>query len=149
MQKNQKGFTIIELIVVIAIIAVLATIVMINVTSYIAKGKDAAIKGNLNSLLTNGAIYYSETALGNGDYIGFKTAPSGCLATGPIYLAISNAGSTLVCGETATTGVAWCGCAQLKAETNGYCVDSTGAKVIVSGATGCSTACTDASPGCL
>ena len=39
--NKQKGFTIIELIVVIAIIAVLAAIVMVNVTKYIAQGKDA------------------------------------------------------------------------------------------------------------
>ena len=48
MQKS-KGFTIIELLVVIAIIAVLAAIVLVNVTQYINKGKDAAIKGNLTS----------------------------------------------------------------------------------------------------
>ena len=40
--NKQKGFTIIELIVVIAIIAILAAIVMVNVTQYINKGKDAA-----------------------------------------------------------------------------------------------------------
>ena len=47
--NKSKGFTIIELIVVIAIIAVLATIVLVNVTQYINRGKDAAIKGNLSS----------------------------------------------------------------------------------------------------
>ena len=46
MQKT-KGFTIIELLVVIAIIAVLASIVLVNVSNYISKGKDAAAKGNL------------------------------------------------------------------------------------------------------
>lgn len=57
MQK-QKGFTIIELIVVIAIIAVLAAIVLVNVTQYINKSKDAAAQGNLASMLTASAIYY-------------------------------------------------------------------------------------------
>ena len=45
--NKQKGFTIIELIVVIAIIAILAAIVLVNVTSYINKAKDAAIKSDL------------------------------------------------------------------------------------------------------
>ena len=57
MQK-QKGFTIIELIVVIAIIAVLAGIVLVNVTSYINKGRDASVVGNLHTMLTNGAVFF-------------------------------------------------------------------------------------------
>ncbi|MCX6721887.1 MAG: prepilin-type N-terminal cleavage/methylation domain-containing protein, partial [Candidatus Staskawiczbacteria bacterium] len=51
--NKQKGFTIIELIVVIAIIAVLAGIVLVNVTSYINKSRNAAVKGNLSTMLTN------------------------------------------------------------------------------------------------
>ena len=64
MQKS-KGFTIIELLVVVAIIAVLTGIVLVNVTSYINKGKDAAIKGNLSTVLTNSAVYYDAS----GSYI--------------------------------------------------------------------------------
>jgi prepilin-type N-terminal cleavage/methylation domain-containing protein len=65
-KKNRllTGFTIIELIVVIAIIAVLASIVLVNVTSYINKGKDAAAEGNLASLITNGAVWYDNSAGG-------------------------------------------------------------------------------------
>ena len=44
MQKNQKGFTIIELIVVIAIIALLSGIVATNVTRYITKAKESRAK---------------------------------------------------------------------------------------------------------
>jgi len=58
MQKRE-GFTIIELIVVIAIIAVLAAIVLVNVTQYINKSKDAAIKGNLRTIQAGAVIYYS------------------------------------------------------------------------------------------
>lgn len=46
MQK-QKGFTIIELIVVIAIIAVLAGIILVSVTQYNVKAKNAAIKAQM------------------------------------------------------------------------------------------------------
>ena len=68
MNKN-KGFTIIELIVVIAIIAVLAAIVLVNVTQYIAKGKDASIKGSMSSMATIAAAFYdghSSNFLANG-----------------------------------------------------------------------------------
>ncbi|MBI2053742.1 MAG: prepilin-type N-terminal cleavage/methylation domain-containing protein [Candidatus Staskawiczbacteria bacterium] len=61
MQK-QKGFTIIELIVVIAIIAVLAAIVMVNVTNYIAKSKDSATKGNMHSMVVDSIKYYDVPA---------------------------------------------------------------------------------------
>src|SRR3989344_5575752 len=129
MNKN-KGFTIIELIVVIAIIAVLAAIVLVNVTQYIAKGRDAAIKGNLSSLATNAAVYYDDTALGNGDFVGFSADTTlGCGAGGPISAAIVATGSALVCAETTTTGVDWCGCAQLRTDqTDYFCVDSAGSK---------------------
>ena len=50
--NKTKGFTIIELIVVVAIIAVLAAIVSVNVITYLNKGKDAAIKSNLETAQT-------------------------------------------------------------------------------------------------
>ncbi len=49
---KQKGFTIIELIVVIAIIAVLAGIVLVNVTQYIKKAKDTAVKADFKQMQT-------------------------------------------------------------------------------------------------
>jgi len=145
--NKQKGFTIIELIVVIAIIAVLASIVLVNVTQYINKGKDSAIKGNLATLSTNAAVYYDDTAKGNGDYTGF-TADTATGCASPIATAITTAGGTLVCAETTTTGAAWCGCSQEKVDTaKYYCVDSTGTKI--ENTTACTTSCTAASPGCL
>ena len=65
--KNQKGFTIIELIVVIAIIAILAAIVLINVSQYVAKAKVAGIKSDLKQLSTSAGAYFSS----NGTYKGF------------------------------------------------------------------------------
>ena len=144
MQKT-KGFTIIELLVVIAIIAVLAAIVLVNVTVYINKGKDAAIKGNLTTVMTNAAVFFDT----NANYTGFAgNATLGCGAGGPIAAAITAAGSTLVCAETTTTGAQWCGCAQEKVDaTKYYCVDSSGAKI--ENTTACTTSCTAASPLCL
>ena len=146
--KNSAGFTIIELIVVIAIIAVLAAIVLVNVTQYIAKGRDAAIKGNLSTLATNAAVYYDDLTLGNGDFIGFSADTTlGCGAGGPIDAAITATGSALTCAETTTTGIDWCGCAQLRVDqTNYFCVDSAGSKKET--ATACGTICTGASPDC-
>ena len=118
MQK-QKGFTIIELIVVIAIIAVLAAIVLVNVTQYINKGKDAAARGNLSTLLTNSAVYVD----GGGTLAAFTTSPTGASVTA----ALTTAGYATAIGVPATTG--WCASITLKADTSkSYCVDSSGSK---------------------
>lgn len=114
--KTSKGFTIIELLVVVAIIAVLAAIVLVNVTQYINKGKDAAIKGNMSTILTNAAVFYD----GAGNYTNFTASPS---YTGP-STAITNANVAPVYVGSAT---AFCVTAVLKDATT-YCVDSTGFK---------------------
>lgn len=123
--KLLTGFTIIELIVVIAIIAVLAAVVAVNVASYIAKGKDAAIKGNLNSLLVNSSVWFDTQ--NPPVYTGFSADNNnGCGTTSPIRAAITGDGSTLVCDESAT---AWYGCAQEVVDSSKYfCVDSRGVK---------------------
>jgi len=148
------GFTIIELIVVVAIIAVLAAIVLVNVTGYMNKGKDAAIKGNLASLTTRGTTYFADSSLGNGTYNNFCTSASG---GAPIKSAVeaSRVGSTFTCtcdgSASCTTGTntKWCACAPLKVASAGtFCVDSTGYKKVTSSAcTRCSAgACYDATP---
>jgi len=127
MQKTQKGFTIIELIVVIAIIAVLATIVAINVTSYIAKGKDASIKGNMANIQTVAATVFD------------ASGTSGVLSTAPGYVsakaAIEDANGTQTIVENVSTISAWCIETVLNDSTT-WCVDSTGYK---GSAAGCST----------
>ena len=139
MQKKQKGFTIIELIVVIAIIAVLATIVMINVTSYIAKGKDAAIKGNLASVLTNAAVYYETAPAGDA----VCADPSVDAAVDAADMAADNATGQASCQDDA--GV-FCACAPLTDDVptgtrSGFCVDSNGVKIAT--AVACATECAD------
>ena len=133
MQKNQKGFTIIELIVVIAIIAVLATIVMINVTSYIAKGKDASIQGNLANVLTNAAVFYDN----NNTYTGLCADPIVEAAIDAIDTTIGGtAGAATDCNVIAA-GTSWAACAELINNTNEYyCVDSNGTKKLVTGTCG-------------
>ena len=140
---KSKGFTIIELIVVIAIIAVLASIVLVNVTSYISKGKGAAIEGNMATLLTNGAVYFDghPTSFGS-NYIGDT---SGCSASGPIVAAVTNSGATLACVGDGSSQ-AWCGKVATMptgASYASFCVDSTGYKgLLTSGkCTGSTYAC--------
>src|SRR3954466_2692179 len=53
----KKGFTLIELLVVIAIIGILSSIVLASLNTARNKGVDAAVKGNVNSIRSQAAIY--------------------------------------------------------------------------------------------
>ena len=57
MFKNQKGFTLLELIVVIAIIAILATVTMWSISSYKAKNDDAVVKAGIKTVINQAEIY--------------------------------------------------------------------------------------------
>jgi prepilin-type N-terminal cleavage/methylation domain-containing protein len=78
MQKNQRGFTIIELIVVIAIIALLSGIVATNVTKYINKAKQARIQNEFTNFQKALTAFYAKY----GDYPGTQLCaidPMNCL----------------------------------------------------------------------
>jgi prepilin-type N-terminal cleavage/methylation domain-containing protein len=117
-----KGFTIIELIVVIAIIAVLAGIVLVNVTSYLNKGRDAAIKGNLSSLMTDAATIF--------DRDGSYNATNGVCSSNhwnPLNNTLNSAGGIGICAGNATK---WCASSRLTVNSsNTFCVDYTGRKI--------------------
>lgn len=62
--SKEKGFTVLELLVVVAIIGILASIVMVSVGNSQNKAKDNAIKLQLNHALKVAELYYSN----NGRY---------------------------------------------------------------------------------
>ncbi len=134
--KTSKGFTIIELIVVIAIIAVLAAIVLVNVTQYLNKGKDAAIKGNLSGIMTNAAVYFDTT----GNYTALCSDASvvtGLAAADAAYDGNATANQVTDCNGAAA---AWAACGQLKVSDAYFCVDSTGTKKDIATRATCVTA---------
>ena len=118
--NKQKGFTIIELIVVIAIIAVLAAIVMVNVTKYITQGKDASIKGNMSSMTTIAAAFYDNHT---SSYNAIETADP-AFAAGITAIDGAN-GANNVIAHSITNG--FCVQSQLN-DGSTWCVDSTGYK---------------------
>ena len=135
----QKGFTLIELIIVIAITAILSGVVLFSVTKYIAKGKDANISGNLAVLIPAGEVWYNESS---NSYAGFCASP-----------VVSNAknqmpsGTSFNCHVDSTVGnngQAWAACAKEFGDpTKAYCVDSTGLKEEI-----CESACTASLTNC-
>jgi prepilin-type N-terminal cleavage/methylation domain-containing protein len=139
MKKYSKGFTLIELLVVIAIIGILSSIVLASLNVARAKGADAAIQSDLNTISTQSAIYMNN----NGSY-GNDVPTTNCFAAGSLFvdpvIASAIAGAQTQSGTVAATcladdGVATVGTAAtafavsvpLKTDpTHSWCVDSNG-----------------------
>lgn len=124
---TQKGFTIIELIVVIAIIAVLAAIVLVNVMQYIIRSKDAAIMADANGLSTSATDYFNS----NGSYQGFCGSSGETNVETAISNFFSGSISDLRCSLSEDYSK-WCFCSpelhKNGSDNNVYCLDSSGFK---------------------
>ena len=133
-QKNIKkelltGFTIIELIIVITIIAILAAIVLVNVSSYMNKGKNSKIESDVANMALGENLCYYSSSLVTPSYIGCSATAkyvSQSLATDIINL---NGGTPPVIKET---DMAYCISAPLASGSLYICTDSTGATLLTS-----------------
>ena len=60
MKKNQKGFTLVELMIVVAIIGILAAVAIPKFADMLEKSREGATKGNLSSLNSGISLYVSD-----------------------------------------------------------------------------------------
>lgn len=98
MLKNNKGFTLIELMIVVAIIGILAAIAIPNFMNYQCKAKQAEAKSSLGSIRVAQEAYFAEYDKYSTDLPGIGFAVKG----DPEYTYTSTGGATFT--ATATSG---------------------------------------------
>jgi type IV pilus assembly protein PilA len=119
--RNNKGFSLIELMVVVAIIGVLAAIAVPNYQKFTAKSKQSEAKSNLSAVYSSMRAFNSEWQTYNTRFQVNGYAPTGLLryqhgfatefttlpAAYPQALPAGQSQTTTYCSQGAAVGVAW------------------------------------------
>jgi len=141
--KKNKGFTLLELLVVVAIIGILTAVVLASLNSARNKGADAAVKSNLVNALKQAEIFYGTNTAAIDTYTNVcnsagsygaltittqvdAAAKAYGLTGSPAYTRnnASASATTASCNDSAN---AWAAEVPLKDGTNQmWCVDSSG-----------------------
>jgi len=131
----KRGFTLIELLVVIAIIGLLSSIVLASLDTARAKGADAAVKGDLDSMRAQGELWYDSNSQ---TYAGLCADATTAGVQGGLKAAGTQTGATFQANAVGAAGkvtcnsqaTGWAAEAPLKTTTSAFwCIDSTGKSV--------------------
>jgi type IV pilus assembly protein PilA len=77
--RRNKGFTLIELMIVVAIIGILAAIAIPNFMSFVAKTKRSEVKYNLAAIYTAELSYFGEENTFSNSFMDIRWQPEGTI----------------------------------------------------------------------
>jgi type IV pilus assembly protein PilA len=75
--KKNKGFTLIELMIVVAIIAILAALAIPNFLSFVVKTRRTEVKTNLEAIYKAQSSYYAEKDIYSNSFVEIRWVPVG------------------------------------------------------------------------
>jgi type IV pilus assembly protein PilA len=75
--KDQKGFTLIELMIVVAIVGILAAIAIPNFFTYQARARQSEARVNLGGIFTSQVSFFSDNPAYAGTFVALGWRPSG------------------------------------------------------------------------
>jgi len=106
MKKVQKGFTLVELIVVITILAILATIAFISLQGYSQDARNSKVASDIRTLASSIETALTDGTLSSfGALVGTASAPHRVLETSGQLFGPSDAGLASASGATYEVGI--------------------------------------------
>lgn len=141
--KNNRGFSLVELLIVITIVGMLATIILTNLSNSRERAYDSKIKQQLSSFRTSAEIYFTNQ-MPNGYGPVSVSCSTGIFndvdetnGSPGLYIAAGNIPdfSTVVCGSSDSEYAIK---ATLYSGNDYWCVDNKGSSRMISGPVGAS-----------